>query len=68
MICPRTRGTRRYVADGETVIAGSVGAQARELLTCLAGLEELAFERSVLAPQFTLTRDSRYTRGGGRFP
>jgi hypothetical protein len=39
-----------HVANSETVIAGSFGARARELLTCLAGLEELAFERSVLAP------------------
>jgi hypothetical protein len=39
-----------HVANSETVIAGSVGTQARELLTCLAGLEELAFKLSVLAP------------------
>jgi hypothetical protein len=47
------------VANSETVIAGSFGAGARELVTCLAGLEELAFERSVLAPQFALTDDAR---------
>jgi hypothetical protein len=39
-----------HVSNSETVIAGSFGAGARELLTCLAGLEELAFERSVLTP------------------
>jgi hypothetical protein len=47
-----------HVANGETVIAGSFRARARELLTCLAGLEELAFERSVLIPQFVLTHDA----------
>jgi hypothetical protein len=40
------------------VIAGSFGARARELLTCLTGLEELAFERSVLAPKLALTHDA----------
>jgi hypothetical protein len=39
-----------HVANGETVIAGSFGAPARELLTCLAGFEKLAFESPVLAP------------------
>ena len=38
------------VANSKTVIAGPFGAGARELLTCPTGLEELAFERSVLAP------------------
>jgi hypothetical protein len=47
-----------HVADSETVIASSFGAGARELVTCLAGLEELAFERPVLAPQFALTHDT----------
>jgi hypothetical protein len=37
-------------ANGETVIAGSFGAPARELLTCLAGFEKLAFECPMLAP------------------
>jgi hypothetical protein len=46
------------VANGVTVIAGSFGARARKLLTGLAGLEELAFERSVLAPQFAFTHDA----------
>jgi hypothetical protein len=39
-----------HVANSETVIAGSFGTGARELVTYLARLEELAFERSVLAP------------------
>jgi hypothetical protein len=47
-----------HAANGKTVIAGSFGARARELLTCLAGLEELVFERSVFAPQFALTHDA----------
>jgi hypothetical protein len=38
------------VANGVTVITSSFGARARKFLTCLAGLEELTFERSVLAP------------------
>jgi hypothetical protein len=38
------------VANSETVIAGSFGAGARKLVTGLAGLEELAFQRSVFAP------------------
>jgi hypothetical protein len=40
------------------VIAGSRGAAAGELLASLAGLEELAFERSVLVPQFVFTDDA----------
>jgi hypothetical protein len=40
------------------VIAGSFGARARELLTCLAGLEKLEFECSMLAPQFAFTDDA----------
>jgi hypothetical protein len=47
-----------HVANSETVIAGSVGAQSRELLTCLAGLEELTFKRSMLAPEFALTHNA----------
>jgi len=43
------------VPNRETVIAGSLGAAAGELLASLAGLEELAFERSVLVPQFVFT-------------
>jgi hypothetical protein len=35
-----------------------LGAGARELLASLADLEELAFERSVLAPQFVFTDDA----------
>jgi hypothetical protein len=46
------------VADRETVVAGTLGAGARKLLACLAGLEELAFECSVLAPKFALTDDA----------
>jgi hypothetical protein len=37
-------------ANSETVIAGSFGAPARELLTYLAWLKELAFECPMLAP------------------
>jgi hypothetical protein len=37
-------------ANRVTVIAGSFRAGAGELLTCLARLEELAFQRSVLFP------------------
>jgi hypothetical protein len=44
--------------NSETVIAGPLGAGAMKLLACLAGLEELAFERSVLAPQFAFTDDA----------
>ena len=40
------------------MIAGPLGAGARELLAFLAGLEELAFERTVLAPQFAFTDDA----------
>jgi len=40
------------------VIAGPLRAGGRELLAGLAGLEELAFERSVLAPQFPFTDDA----------
>jgi hypothetical protein len=40
------------------VIAGPSGAGSRELLASLAGLEELAFERSVLVPQFVFTDDA----------
>jgi hypothetical protein len=47
-----------HVANGETVIAGSFGATARELLARPAGLEELAFECPVLVPQFVLTHDA----------
>jgi len=43
------------MADGETVIAGSLRTRARKLLASLAGLEELAFERPVLVPQFLFT-------------
>ena len=39
-----------HVSNSETVIAGSFGAGARELVTCLAGLEEFAFEVPVLTP------------------
>ena len=46
------------VPNSETVIAGSLGAAAGELLASLAGLEELAFERSVLVPQFVFTDDA----------
>jgi hypothetical protein len=46
------------ISNSETVIAGSLGAGARELLASLAGFEELAFERSVLAPQFVFTDDA----------
>jgi len=46
------------VPNRETVIAGSLGAAAGELLASLAGLEELAFERSVLVPQFVFTDDA----------
>jgi len=46
------------VPNRETVIAGSSGTAAGELLASLAGLEELAFERSVLAPQFVFTDDA----------
>ncbi|HEY2468411.1 MAG TPA: hypothetical protein VGI45_11340 [Terracidiphilus sp.] len=38
------------IADGVTVVAGSFGAVAGELVARLAGLEELAFERPVLVP------------------
>jgi hypothetical protein len=41
------------------VIAGSLGAAAGELLASLAGLEELAFERSVFVPQFVFTDDAQ---------
>ena len=44
-----------HVANRKTVIAGSLGAGAGKLITCFAGLEELTFERSVLAPKFALT-------------
>jgi hypothetical protein len=44
--------------NSEAVIAGPLGAGARELLASLADLEELAFERSVLAPQFVFTDDA----------
>jgi len=40
------------------VIAGPLGAGARELLARLAGLKELALERSVLTPQFVFTDDA----------
>jgi hypothetical protein len=40
------------------VIAGSLGAATGELLASLAGLEELAFEGSVLVPQFVFTDDA----------
>lgn len=50
MVCPHTRALVDHVANSETVIAGSFGTGARELVTCLAGLEELTFERTVLAP------------------
>jgi hypothetical protein len=46
------------VPNSETVIAGSLGAAAGELLASLAGLEELAFERSVLVPKFVFTDDA----------
>jgi len=46
------------VPNRKTVIAGSLGAGAGELLASLAGLEELAFERSVLVPQFVFTDDA----------
>jgi hypothetical protein len=46
------------VPNRETVIAGSLGAAAGELLASLAGLEELAFERPVLVPQFVFTNDA----------
>jgi hypothetical protein len=39
-----------HVTNRETVIAGSFRAVARKLVTCLTGLEELAFECSVLPP------------------
>jgi hypothetical protein len=38
------------VANSETVIAGSFGAGARELVAHLARLEQLALERPVLVP------------------
>lgn len=40
------------------MIAGPLGAGTGELLASFAGLEELAFERSVLAPQFVFTDDA----------
>jgi hypothetical protein len=40
------------------VIAGSLGAATGELLASLAGPEELAFEGSVLVPQFVFTDDA----------
>jgi hypothetical protein len=40
------------------VIAGSFGAVAGELAAGLAGLEELAFELSMLFPEFVLTDDT----------
>ena len=46
------------VAHGETVIARPLRARARELLAFLAGLKELALERSVLIPQFVFTDDA----------
>jgi hypothetical protein len=44
--------------NSETVIAGPLRAGGRELLAGLAGLEELAFERPVLVPQFVFTDDA----------
>jgi hypothetical protein len=44
--------------NSEAVIAGPLGAGARELLASLAGLEELTFEHSVFAPQFVFTDDA----------
>jgi hypothetical protein len=38
------------VADRVTVIAGPFGAGARELVTYLAGLEQLALKRPVFVP------------------
>jgi hypothetical protein len=46
------------IANRETVIARSFGAVARKLATGLAGLEELAFERSMLLPEFVFTDDA----------
>jgi hypothetical protein len=46
------------VPNSEAVIAGPLGTSAGELLASLAGLEELAFERSVLVPQFVFTNDA----------
>jgi hypothetical protein len=46
------------VANSKTVIAGPLRAAARKLVTYLARLEELAFERPMLAPQFALTDDA----------
>jgi hypothetical protein len=46
------------IANSETVIAGALGAGARELFACLAGLDELAFERPVLFPQFVFADDA----------
>ena len=46
------------VSNSETVIARPLGAGAGELLASLADLEEPAFKRSVLAPQFAFTDDA----------
>jgi hypothetical protein len=48
------------VVNSETVIASSIGAGTRELLTSFAGLKELAFEGSVLAPQLAFTDDAHF--------
>jgi hypothetical protein len=47
-----------HIANSKTVIAGPLGAGAREPLASLAGLEKLAFEGPVLAPQFAFTDDA----------
>jgi hypothetical protein len=46
------------VPNSVTVIAGPLGTGAGEFLAFLADLEELAFERSVLVPQFVFTDDA----------
>ena len=45
-------------AKGETVITGPLGTGAGEFLTLLAGLEEFAFKRTVLFPQFVFANDA----------
>jgi hypothetical protein len=46
------------IANCVTVIAGSFGTGARKLLAGFARLEELAFQRSVLIPEFVLANDA----------